>query len=709
MKEDRGPIRLSSIQIDSAGPIGSFRAELAPLTVIYAANERGKTTIVENLVACLFRRRREGMDLRRDFIGASRVTLEGIGDKPAVFTSLAGRKKIDQLVETMGWPFPANLFDLLVVKGAQLEILREQGGLTGGYLKGLLTQERLYETLRDRLPGEVGYTELREGVLAAQRRIGSYKIYEQTRALLTSLEQTAEEFYDSLSRTELAESLSRKALLNRERSELQLAKRHAAYLLRRAMENQEAELQRFGEQEAESLADSVREYARIEQELSDIEREDDARETCEADLRWLEQLRGRYEQCRDRRSNLPQLFSLLAVGSALFGALAAYFLAPGLLPLLLAAAVVSAGLAGVFTFALHRSAHPGAARIEMEEIQNAFLRRFGSPLTTSADFDLAKTRLDRQLGRAQALEARRGAAQASLDTLHAEIRRLLRAAGRPDVPPSQWGELAEQLRDDTRQLRIDCRLTRERLGDLGVDEADYLEQEPEKTYSRRREEEIALELEELEGRIQGEEGRTRELRERLIEHVGAEAARSRSIEALAEAIEEKKQEYRRQVQECLAEMIAGHVVAEVLEGVRSLEDSQLEATLNDPRITALIKKFTAGRWETVRLGGDGLLVENETERYPLEQLSSGAREQILLALRMGLASVICGKRSLFLILDDAFQYSDWQRRRALVHQAVEAVRSGWQVVYLTMDDDIRDRFRRAAEELEPGTFALIEL
>jgi uncharacterized protein YhaN len=156
-------------------------------------------------------------------------------------------------------------------------------------------------------------------------------------------------------------------------------------------------------------------------------------------------------------------------------------------------------------------------------------------------------------------------------------------------------------------------------------------------------------------------------------------------------------------------MIAGHVVAQVLESFLRLEDQHLEAALNDPRIRDLIKSFTAGRYDRMSVQEEQLLVENETQSYPLSFLSSGAREQVLLALRMGFASIVCGKQSLFLILDDAFQYSDWQRREALVRQAVKAVQSGWQVIYLTMDDDIRDRFGKAAGLLGEGSFRLIEL
>jgi len=54
-------IRLETVEINAAGPVASFRETMAPLTVVYARNERGKTTIVENLIACLFRERKDGL------------------------------------------------------------------------------------------------------------------------------------------------------------------------------------------------------------------------------------------------------------------------------------------------------------------------------------------------------------------------------------------------------------------------------------------------------------------------------------------------------------------------------------------------------------------------------------------------------------------------------------------------------------------------
>jgi len=704
-------IRLETVEINAAGPVASFRETMAPLTVVYACNERGKTTIVENLIACLFRERKDGLhpSLRREFIGASRVTVRGISSKAESFTSVRSRKKIDDLIETLESPFPPNLFDLLVVKGAELEILKQSGGITRSYLKSLMSRQRLYETLRDRLPSEVGYTELQDGILVPKRRTGGYKTYEEVGKRLESLERAADQFYGSLSGMELMNSLSRKASLEHEKKQLQLAKRHAAFNLHSSIEESKTELDRLAETRVESFADILKDYHRTKEELLRHEQESRLSERAEQDLSWLEQARTRYEHCLRNRANLPQAFSLLAAGAALVGSFAVYFLAPGLLPFALALSLGVFTAAVLFTFVFRRGGTPESARAEMEEIRKAYKERFGTPLHCPAEFDLAKSRLDREMGKAQAVEGKRRTAALTLEELLHRIRETLAAMGYAHVQDSEWTALSRELKEKTRRLRIDCNRYEERLHNLGVEEGDYLEQPSGQEYSRGREREIEQELREVESKVHLEQEKNQELREQFIEHLGREAARSQNVENLAIAIEDKRKDYKQQICDLLSGMIAGHVVSEILEEFRRLEDEHLESTLNDSRISRLIERLTAGRYDRVSLQGEQLFIGNETESYDLAEMSTGAREQILLALRMGVASILCGKRSLFIILDDAFQYSDWQRREALVLQSLEAVRSGWQVIYFTMDDDIRDRFCKAAGKLDTGIFKLIEL
>ena len=69
---------------------------------------------------------------------------------------------------------------------------------------------------------------------------------------------------------------------------------------------------------------------------------------------------------------------------------------------------------------------------------------------------------------------------------------------------------------------------------------------------------------------------------------------------------------------------------------------------------------------------------------------------------MGFASIAMEGKTGFLILDDAFQHSDWHRRENLVERTLSFVKSGWQVFYFTMDDHIRDLFQNAGAGIADG-------
>ena len=94
-----------------------------------------------------------------------------------------------------------------------------------------------------------------------------------------------------------------------------------------------------------------------------------------------------------------------------------------------------------------------------------------------------------------------------------------------------------------------------------------------------------------------------------------------------------------------------------------------------------------------------ILVTDEDEEYLLQDVSTGAREQALLAMRLGFSSTIMKGKSAFLILDDAFQHSDWPRRSNLVDRIVSIAENGWQVFYFTMDDHIKGLFLEARDRL----------
>ncbi|MBA7647180.1 hypothetical protein ES703_54950 [subsurface metagenome] len=458
----------------------------------------------------------------------------------------------------------------------------------------------------------------------------------------------------------------------------------------------------------EELGSNVGNYFRAGEESRSKKAELEQHRNIEEDSRWIDGARESYEKCLNRSVNIPQRVSLIIAALFLAGACVSYVLLPFLVAIFLGLGLLAFISTILFTFVFRRTTTPESAAIEINQIKKEFKNKFARALSSSADFNMVKTGLDRKFGEYQRIESELKSAASNLETLRGKVLETLLFLGISDRKEDSWHSRVKELKEEKRQMDGLIIKYSERLRGLGVDESDYLKEAAAEEYSREKEERINEQTAQLNERIDQEREKSEAVRKKMVEHIGLDAAYSQRIEEAAEALEQKKREYRSAMVDALAAMIAGHVVSDSLEQFMRQEDEQIESYLNDEQIAGLIEKFTR-RYNRVSLLGEEVRIGTEGQSFDLKLMSTGAQEQILLALRMGIAGKLSGKDSLFLILDDAFQYSDWDRRPMLVEQAVEAVLSGWQVIYFSMDDNIRDLFKKAAKKLRSEDFKLIEL
>ena len=119
---------------------------------------------------------------------------------------------------------------------------------------------------------------------------------------------------------------------------------------------------------------------------------------------------------------------------------------------------------------------------------------------------------------------------------------------------------------------------------------------------------------------------------------------------------------------------------------------------------SLLERIT-GRYRSLSRDEEGGLVleDREGRALPVGAVSRGTRDQVHLVLRAGLARSALEAAGIdepgFLLLDDAFLTADWARRERLVAAAADLAEAGWQVLYLTCDDHLRDLFVDAGAAL----------
>lgn len=683
------PVSLEQIRVKHLGPLREIDLAPGALTVIYGRNEQGKTSLVEFLLQSLFRSGK-GWGLR-DLKGTGRVLVNGLEEGTTEF-SPDSQLKLDDFWEDRGCGYPPDLARLLVVKGAELDMAQDAaGGVNRAVVRQYLSRTAVLEDIQEGIQSTVREAVVRDGVIEGSSR-GRLKDRQALQGELEAVDALLAAVNADYSSGRLAGLQRAQQELDDQLSRMERARRHQAFQLNHRRQEIQKEIERYPGEELDAIQRLLNDLDRLGRDEKRKTEQATARKAAAADYEWLSHALDALQELPPAGKSPSAWVLILAVLTLLCGAVLAYMQE---VVASAGASVVGLALAGWYAFGWRKwqEQQPGSER--RSDLEKAFRQRFQENESDEGAMRVKQEELHEEAVRFKALQEEVDDLDREMRELKAQIRTAFRSLGSAGLPEREWEQVAQRLAETRAVFLAEEQEIRLELASLGVRNEDFLAEDVGEVYDPERLRVLTGEYAALQDEIRAEEAVFSEYVVRIRQITGQDAGASWTelLHGLQVAREEKAAAYRSMTASILGENLTAAVIASML----AEEDDQIRQRLTSPLVQEPLFAIT-GRYQRVDLEEDELKVSDAYETFPLAALSTGAQEQVLLALRMGFAAQLLGEERLFLLLDDAFQYADWERRERLVERVIALVKDGWQVLYFTMDDHLRELFKRRGKK-----------
>ncbi|MCK5116148.1 MAG: AAA family ATPase [Candidatus Aegiribacteria sp.] len=705
-------IRIDRISIDRGGPLkDDFTLEPQDLNLIYGLNETGKTYIVEAMINLLFKtgnntpwilkRTKSQEPTVREWKPGGKILISGLGDKTTVFTS--GSSKLEDF-RNSGSHLPEELSRLMVVRAGDTRLSSTGDGAGDNILRTYLSGKGVLDEIEKGIPKTVRKATMENGTIDMncagyqEKRLTAQKDRKELEALQLEVNENA-----SLCAVNSLES-SRKEI-DVQLSELEDAKKHRAFMLQEELRKLKLDLEDLSsEQDLLGLGTDIslhraecRNLANIEEELSIAAEEEDS-------YIWLDKAREEYlshSETPGNRSLINKVSLALLFFFILLTAAAGFFSRPLMI-------IAAAGALICLIVRIRNKPEPVSSSDELRrrKLEEEFSRRFGRELTDSATLQIEYKKMEAAHIQSESRRKSRIELKRRVEAKKASILTRLHSITGEDVPQRSWDSGMEGIRNNRKEIQNTINTIKIALSSLNIHEDSYLPDPSSVEWNKSRYLKLKDELEDVSKNLDREKHSIDNLKMEIKEATGSKARDIKELlTAMEDTIEAARYRYRDNTARILAEKSVYRAVCEF----RSQENERLDEALGSDEVAAPLLKIT-GRYNGLRMDSNGYLhlSTSEGEEFPLSQLSTGAAEQVYITLRTGFAELTMGETA-FLIFDDAFQHSDWERRENLVNHVIGLVNSGWQVFYFTMDDHLRKLFDKSGGDLGQAGYKSISL
>ncbi len=271
---------------------------------------------------------------------------------------------------------------------------------------------------------------------------------------------------------------------------------------------------------------------------------------------------------------------------------------------------------------------------------------------------------------------------------------------------SEWDNKIKNLERKRKEIIEKIKEKQGELKGLGVSEQEFERENPEVEFSQDK-------IVEVEEKIKKLNEKQNELQEKFL-NLKAEICSITNLDIssewnlIIEKLFQKRDEIINNLKEIESKIIAGKIISDTIEDILKEEDEKIIKLMNSEEVKYFLTQISKNYKNLLFDDLGNILISNDYDTFKLKDLSTGAKEQVLLAIRLGFTKKIIKKDSAFFILDDAFQHSDYDRRPFIVQSLINLAKNNWQIIYLTMDDHIKNLFERYSQCLG-DKYKLIEL
>ncbi len=701
------PIHLDKISVTNLGPLDSLDLALGSLNLIYGKNETGKTFLVEFLLVSLFRHASK-WDLR-DIPGKGNVTVSGLREESTSFT-LTTRKKIEDYWKDDELGLPLNMSRLLVVKGGELDLAGTPGGVNRDVLKTALTSEVLLDQIRKPISKTIqGATLVDQEIQGANRGVlnDRQNLSSEIQKLRGLLERVENEYSQGpLRQLELKITDIQKDLKIQEKS-----KRHTAYQFRQELKFLSEEKEKLSDKALSDLKLNLHDYTTGEENLTKQEKELGKQQDKSEHYGWLESAISVWESSGLEVVKKPARWitffgmAALLLGLILLG-INDLVSTLNLLWIGLPLSLISAVMIFYSLIRLQQWTSSISESEERQSIQEEYKTRFGKTLRGLSVLKEKKESIQKSYFQVEPLEKEIQKQRTKQIQRKSDLQELFEALTGQIAQEKNWDKEYQDLKMKSDELTEKIHTLDLKLEKLNVPDELVREEPVDEEYNPQQVTDLQDNLRNFDDELEHTQQALSSLKQMICHETGDDMAISweETLFHLRSITEEKEREYRK----LTARLVAEIGVIQILDRIEDEEDQKIQRDINTKEVSALLQSIT-GSYQTLELIDDQIYVSDQYNQYSLSDLSTGAREQIQLALRMGIAARLTSGDPLFIILDDAFQHSDWARRETLVKQTINMVKNGWQVTYLSMDDHIRDLFLKNAKPILKRKFKYFEL